>query len=96
MIRLVQLFSALLVLLIPKYHSKPFYYIYIFSGCERRERGKCWRVREGKEGRWGVARVEREERERGRRGQREVTNTFVMLFWADDTLKYALIYNPGI
>ena len=26
----------------------------------------------------------------------KVTNTFVLLFWADDTLKYALIYNPGI
>ena len=52
---------------------------------------------ERREGRkMGVARVEREERERGRRGQREVTNTFVLLFWADDTLKYALIYNPGI
>ena len=26
----------------------------------------------------------------------KVTNTFVLLFWADDTLNYALIYNPGI
>ena len=24
----------------------------------------------------------------------KVTNTFVLLFWADDTLKYALVYNP--
>ena len=26
----------------------------------------------------------------------KVTNTFVLLFWADDTLNYELIYNPGI
>ena len=26
----------------------------------------------------------------------KLTNTFVLLFWADDTLNYALIYNPGI
>ena len=26
----------------------------------------------------------------------KVTNTFVLLFWADNTLNYALIYNPGI
>ena len=24
----------------------------------------------------------------------KVTNTFVLLFWADDTLNYVLIYNP--
>ena len=26
----------------------------------------------------------------------KATNTFALLFWADDTLNYALIYNPGI